>query len=178
MKNTSPLATVTANPVIQSLAAGIAAIASTGSTAVGLSAVISQALFSSASGTAITQNIEKCLEETAKELDDLKEEVANLSANQILVAHQAIREMFVSIDQKRLDILKRIAIGVVKDGDLDEDLSYIIARVLRDVTPGEVEFLKKYFKYPQIYLLKSTYGENPNPDTISTIKGIRKKLWV
>lgn len=165
MKEPSTIVGTSSNPGVQMAVAAAAAAAATGGPVAAVVATMLQSLFTGAAGAAITKNIEAAVIALDEELSALKDEQSKMTAQQILVAHQAVREMVVSIDQTRLDTLRRVAIGAVKDSDLSENDAYVIARVLRDVTPGEINFLNQYFRYSQIYLLQQSFGGELNPAT-------------
>lgn len=168
MDRASAVARIAAHPVAQAGAAAALA-ATTGSALPAAAVALFQTLFASAAGTAIADNIAKCLDETNQEVAALSHEVAAMSAHQILVAHQALQEMLVSVDLSRLEILKRAAIGAIKDKELREDDAQLLVRLLRLVTAAEVDFTAKNFRYPRLYLIAPTFGKDVTPETLANI---------
>lgn len=87
----------------------------------------------------LTEKIKKLSEELAAVKAD------DLSENQLAFVMDAVSAMFSTVDVKKLDILKEAAKRAALEPKVVQDHGALLARVLRNLSPLEIDFLIRNF---------------------------------
>lgn len=121
-------------------------IAVLGSTITPLAAFVPFLVDALASGRQ-TQRLERMFSELNTLIAQHSEKLRELSDDQYKVVNEAISAAFYTIEEAKLDLLKRAAANAVADADAVSQVSDALSRVVRDISAAEPSFVVRNFAY-------------------------------
>lgn len=174
MKEATPLEKVTSNVAVQGVANAIAIYGATITPLAAFVPFLVGALASGRQGERIERMFAELSEITAAHSEKLKE----LSDDQYKVVSEAISAAFYTINQEKLDLLKRAAANALMDGDAVSQVSDSLSRVIRDMSASEAAFITRNFKYEfflvteDTEVLEGAMAIRPNSDEEIVLSGL------
>jgi hypothetical protein len=152
MDDVTPLEKITSNVAIKGAANTIAIL---GATITPLAAFVPFLVDTLASGRQ-GERLERMFAElnaiTAAHSKKFKE----LSDDQYKVVNEAISAAFYTINQDKLDLLKRAAANALLDGEAVSQVSDALSRAIRDMSAAEAAFITQNFKYEMFIVTDDT----------------------
>lgn len=95
------------------------------------------------------------------------EKLRELSDDQYKVVSEAISAAFYTINQDKLQLLKRAATNAFLDGEVVSQLSDSLSRVLRDISATEAAFVVRNFSYELFIVAEETEASKAMPKTLT-----------
>lgn len=84
------------------------------------------------------------------------EKLKNLSDDQYKIVSEVISAAFYTINQDKLDLLKRAAANALLDGEAVSQVSDALSRAIRDISASEASFIMQNFKYEMFIITNDT----------------------
>ena len=94
-------------------------------------------------------------------------QIKTLTDDQYKVVSETISAAFYTINEEKLQILKRAAANAFLDADAVANLSDALSRVVRDISATEASFVTRNFKYAQFVVSDETFESAEMPPTLS-----------
>ncbi len=118
----------------------------------------------------------KRTETAIKEIEDIlksqEDKIRNMSDSQYKITNEAILSVLQTIDEEKIRYLKRVVQNCIKDEDITPHESYLLSRIIRDISADEIMFLINHSHYSEVII----GTESSDKDSSSDSK--EKVLWV
>ena len=134
---------VASNPLTKAAATTGAAF---GSTVVPLAVFLPLLVDSLASGRQ-AKRLEAMFGDLQQLIEENSDKIKNMTDDQYKVVNEAISAAFYTINQEKLELLKRAAINATHDSESVKNVSDSLSRLIRDISPAEATFVIKNFSY-------------------------------
>lgn len=102
--------------------------------------------------------VEQCFSEIVQLLEEQKELVRNLSDEQYKIVNEAALAVFQTTDQKKLRYLRAAVANVLNTEEIKSQDAAVLARVIRDISADEAEYVMRTFHYAGIHLMAENGG--------------------
>lgn len=110
--------------------------------------------------------LEKMMSDLKTILEQHAEKIENLTDDQYKIVNEAISAAFYTVNEDKLDFLKRAISNSINDSDLVASISDPLSRIVRDISADEARFIMRSSSYKSI-----TVSDNPIPiDGILSLK--------
>ncbi len=107
-------------------------------------------LFKSLGSSRQTKRLESMIQELEAILERQSEQIENLTDDQYKVVNEAISAAFYTINEDKLEFLKRAIINSINDPDLVASASDLLSRIVRDLSADEARFVVRNASYKSI----------------------------
>ena len=154
MQEQTNLEKATSHPVTQIVTQAVA-IASSATTPV---AAFLPTLFSALASGRQMRRIENTLIELNQAIESLRIDVNSLTDEQIKFISEATISICSTLDQQKLDYLKQAIQNSLTRPTITEQSSYILSRIIRDISPIEIEYLLNNIHIKLYAILEKTEG--------------------
>lgn len=114
-----------------------------------------------------SQRLEQMFSELTALTNVHSAQLKTLTDDQYKVVSEAISAAFYTIDQEKLQLLKRAAANAFLDSDAVANLSDALSRVVRDISTTEASFVTTNFKYKLFILSEEIFGSADMPPTMT-----------
>ena len=152
MDEVTPLEKITSNVAVKGAANTIAIL---GATITPLAAFVPFLVDTLASGRQ-GGRLERMFAELNAIVVAHSEKLKELSDDQYKVVNEAISAAFYTINQDKLDLLKRAAANALLDGEAVSQVSDALSRAIRDMSAAEAAFITQNFKYETFIVTDDT----------------------
>lgn len=150
-KITSSLATKT----------GANAVAAFGATITPLAAFIPFLIDALASGRQ-SQRLEETLQEINSLVKANQEAARNMTDDQYKVVSESISAAFYTVSEKKHEALRTAVKNAVTNNVIVNGVSDALSRLIRDISPAEIDFVVRNFQHEQIALWTEEVGPTEN----------------
>ncbi len=155
MNEVTPIEKVTSNVAVKGAANTIAVF---GATITPLAAFVPFLVDALASGRQ-GERLEQMFAELSAITTVHSEKLKHLSDDQYKVVNEAISAAFYTINQDKLDLLKRAAANALLDGEAVSQVSDALSRAIRDMSAAEASFIMRNFKYEMLIITDTEVTE-------------------
>lgn len=97
-----------------------------------------------------TKRLEKMMQELETVLERQSEQIESLTDDQYKVVNEAISAAFYTINEDKLEFLKRTIMNSINDPDLVASASDLLSRIVRDISADEARFIVRNASYKSI----------------------------
>lgn len=111
-----------------------------------------------------------------------EEKIKKITEPQYHLFCSTLRQFFNTVDEEKLNYLKKVANNTIEHSDLTHYQSEILSRILRDISTEEVKFLAKHIHYEAILIGEkrtqtkpSVSGNGPSASMVITFTSVRNE---
>lgn len=101
-----------------------------------------------------TKRLEKMMQELEAVLGCQSEQIKSLTDDQYKVVNEAISAAFYTINEEKLEFLKRTIMNSINDPDLVASASDLLSRIVRDISADEATFLVQNASYKSVSVME------------------------
>lgn len=148
MSEKSSVETVASNLAIRS---GANAVAAFGATITPLAAFV-PFLIDALASSRQSQRLEKTIREISALVEQNHEAVMNLSDDQYKVVSESISAAFYTVSESKHEALRCAVRNALNNSSIVSGVSDALSRLIRDISPAEIDFVARNFQYGLIAL--------------------------
>ena len=141
------------------------AVAALGATITPLAAFVPFLIDALASGRQ-AQRLEQMFSELTALTNAHSEQLKTLTDDQYKVVSEVISAAFYTVNQEKLQLLKRAATNAFLDSEAVANVSDSLSRVVRDISAAEAAFIMRNFKYELIAVSEKQFDPASMPPTL------------
>ncbi len=101
-----------------------------------------------------TKRLEKMMQELEAVLERQSEQIESLTDDQYKVVNEAISAAFYTINEDKLEFLKRTIMNSINEPDLVASASDLLSRIVRDISADEARFVVQNASYKSIAVME------------------------
>lgn len=113
-----------------------------------------------------SQRLEQMFNELTALTNEHSAQIKALTDDQYKVVSESISAAFYTINQEKLQLLKRVAANAFLDSEAVANLSDALSRVVRDISATEASFVTRNFKYELFVVSKKAIESADMPPTL------------